>query len=114
MEVNKRAGREEELRRKVKETIDRYESVFNVPLSTEALESFLNYSEENNRNVFLTGRIGVLSDMDVKYLRNVLKENTKGTNRAINDPLPDPEALEGLDDIEDGSNESDDIADFSA
>lgn len=99
MSENKRAGREEELRKKVKECIERYESVFGTPLTTEALKSFLDYSEADNRNIFLRGRIGVLSDTDVGYLRLVLKENAKGTK--IKDPLPDEDALEDLEDISD-------------
>ena len=99
MTENKRAGREDELRRKVKESIERYESVFGVPLTTEALKAFLDYSEEHNRNTFLVARIGVLSDADVGYLRNVLKENAKGTK--LKDPLPDVDALSELDDVDD-------------
>jgi hypothetical protein len=106
MSENKRAGREEELRKKIKEVIERYESVFGSPLTTEALKDFLDYSEAQNRNTFLVDRVGVLSDMDVKYLRNVLKENKKGTR--IKDPLPDVDALSDLDDVED------ELADLSA
>ena len=103
MSENKRAGREEELRRKVKEVIERYESVFGAPLTTEAFKAFLDYSEAQNRNTFLVDRVGVLSDMDVKYLRNVLKENKEGTR--IKDPLPDEDALDALDELDDVDEE---------
>lgn len=97
--TNKRAGREEELRKKVKDVIERYEAVFGKPLTTEALKEFLDYSEKQNRITFLVDRVGVLSDMDVEYLRHVLKENVKGSK--IKDPLPDEDALEDLEDVSD-------------
>lgn len=112
MSENKRAGRETELRQKVKDCIERYEDVFGKPLTTEALKKFLDYSEEQNRNIFLTGRIGVLSDMDIVYLRRVLKENVKGTK--IKDPLPD-ESLSDLDEVDEADLPSDDegLQDFT-
>lgn len=72
---NKRAGRDKELRGKIKSALDRYEAVFGKPLSTEVLHEFLDESEKNNRIQFLKDRVGVLSDQDVKYLRELLDEN---------------------------------------
>ncbi len=108
MSENKREGRETELRKRVKECIERYESVFGKPLTTEALKFFLDESEKDNRNEFLRSRIGVLSDMDITYLRRVLKENVKGTK--LKDPLPEEEIPE-LDDIEESGIEE--LQDFT-
>ena len=108
MSENKREGRETELRKRVKECIERYESVFGKPLPTEALKFFLDESEKDNRNEFLRSRIGVLSDMDITYLRRVLKENVKGTK--LKDPLSEEEIPE-LDDIEESGIEE--LQDFT-
>ena len=62
---NKRAGREEELRKKLKAAIERYETVFATPLSTQTLLEFLEYSAQQERMKFLVDRVGVLSLMDV-------------------------------------------------
>lgn len=72
---NKRAGREKELRGKLKETLTRFEDVFGRVLSPSVLKEFLDESEKHNRISFLRDRMGMLSDMDVQYLRNILKEN---------------------------------------
>lgn len=81
---NKRAGREQELRNKLKATVNRYEDVFAKPLTTSVLKEFLDESEKNNRMVFLRDRMGMLSDQDVNYLRNVLKENVAGSSAPVN------------------------------
>ena len=72
---NKRAGRDKELRGKVKNALARFESVFNKPLSTEVLNEFLDYCETQNRIQFLRDRVGDLSDQDVKFLRELINEN---------------------------------------
>lgn len=100
---NKRAGRESELRKKLKASLSRYEDVFKKPLSVNALEEFLDESEKNNRLVFLKDRIGVLSDQDVKYLRDFLKEQGKGE---VEVEVGDSDSLEELSEIDD-----DDIVD---
>lgn len=80
---NKRAGREQELRVKMKGAIERFESVFGRALSAVVLKEFLDESEKHNRISFLRDRMGVLSDVDVGYLRNVLKENLKSPSTSI-------------------------------
>lgn len=94
---NKRAGREQELRNKLKATVNRYEDVFAKPLTTSVLKEFLDESEKNNRMVFLRDRMGMLSDQDVNYLRNVLKENVAGSSAPVKAA---PKEVE-LDDVED-------------
>ncbi len=73
---SRRAGRDKELRTKLKNVLDRFEAVFNKPLSVDVLHEFLDESEKHNRIQFLKDRIGVLSDQDVSFLRNVLSENS--------------------------------------
>lgn len=92
---NRRAGREEELRKKAKEAIKRYEDVFAKPLSTALLKEFLDWSEQQTRLTFLRDRLGVLSDTDVRYLRNFLKEN----GAVDEDPsdLVDPPSVDDID-----------------
>lgn len=78
---NRRAGREEELRSKLKATVARYEDVFGKSLTAGGLKEFLDESEKRNRLSFLTDRLGMLSDVDISYLRNILKENIVGSDR---------------------------------
>lgn len=104
---NKRAGREDELRTKLKDTLQRFEHVFNKPLTTTVLKEFLDESEKWNRLNFLKDRMGVLSDMDVKYLRNILKENVAASTKEV---AVDDKALEDISDID----IDDDIEELSA
>lgn len=100
--INKRAGRDAELREKLKATQDRYEEVFGKPLSLIALKDFLDDSEKQNKFNFLRDRLGVLSDLDVSYLRNVLKENV------VNKTVPASNESPDLDDVnldEDGDED---------
>ena len=70
---NKRAGRETELKNKMKGTIERYESVFGKPLDVKTILDYLTHEELNNKMVFMRDRMGVLSDADVGFLRNMVK-----------------------------------------
>lgn len=93
--VNKRIGREKELKKKIKAAIDRYETVFGKPLSAGALKEFCDYCEKENRMVFLRDRIGRLSDVDSTFIRGLLKE-TAASNEV--QPRIDTEDLEEVDD----------------
>lgn len=95
---NKRVGRENELRQKLKDTVKRFEDVFAKPLSTVVLKEFLDESEKNNRMIFLKDRMGQLSDADVNYLRNVLKENVVSTTKAA---VVSSDELDDVDDVDD-------------
>lgn len=96
--LNKRAGREDELRKKMKEVIQRYKDVFSSDLTTNVLKDFLVDSRKANKNNFLRDRIGVLSDIDIDYLETILKENVKDS--ALQDPTDEENALEDLDDLD--------------
>lgn len=109
---NKRAGREKELRQKVRDATDRFESVFGRPLSVGVLREFLDESRKHNRLVFLKDRVGILSDADVDFLENVLKENSKQPESKLQTLVDDqPEDVEF-----DGSENADDLdeADLSS
>ncbi len=93
---NKRIGRESELRKKVKDAMQRHVDVFGKELTVEGLREFLDESEKQNRLTFLRDRIGMLSDLDVKFIRDVLK-GSKGANIAV----VDTESLDELDEISD-------------
>ena len=108
MSNNKRIGRETELRKKIKDTADRFEGVFGKPLSPKILHQFLDHSEEHNRNQFLVDKIGVLSDADVHFLRSVLKENVSSAS-AEEDVEESPEQVD-IDDLEDLDTDIHDLA----
>lgn len=93
---NKRLGREKELRRKMRDCMDRFESVFGKPLSTGIILEFLDESEKHNRLTFLKDRIGLLSDWDVEYIRTVLKAASKSPELVPD--IEDAESDEGDDD----------------
>jgi len=99
MSENKRIGRETELRKKVKETADRFEGVFGKPLSPKILNEFLDHSEKHNRNQFLVDKIGVLSDADVHFLRSVLKENV--SDKSMEEESEAPAGQVDIDDLDD-------------
>lgn len=105
MAENKRAGREDELRKKLKAACDRYESVFGKPLGVAELKDFLDFSEAQNKRVFLTDRIGVLSDQDVAYLRNVLKENVS-TSPAQPVQVATAEDVDSIEEIDEDGDDS--------
>lgn len=86
---NKRSGREKELRKKIRNAMERYESVFGKPLSAGIIEEFLDESEKHNRITFLKDRVGLLSDWDVDYIRKVLKAGAKS-----------PEVVPEIEDVE--------------
>lgn len=73
--INKRAGREKEIRKKIRQAIDRYELAFGKPLSPAVLKEFLVRSKQENQFVFLRDRVGVLSDQDCEYAMQILQEN---------------------------------------
>ena len=101
---NRRAGREDELRKKLKATVQRYEDVFAKPLTTSVLKEFLDDCEHHNKMTFLRDRMGLLSDQDVAYLRNVLKENVANafSVAATNKPSEmDVEELEDVSELDD-------------
>ena len=75
--VNKQAGRQEELRKKMKDTIERYESVFSKPLSVAYLREFLAEESKQEGFRFLRDRLGFLSGTDIKYLRNIVDDRAK-------------------------------------
>jgi len=91
--INKRVGRERELRKKLREAVDRYELTFHKPLSPLVLKEFLVESKKHNQLVFLRDRVGVLSDQDCDYLMHILKENPVNEST-----VPVQVALDELDD----------------
>ena len=97
--VNRRLGREKELRKKMRLALERFESVFAKPLSVNVIKEFLDHSEKQNRLVFLTDRLGVLSDQDVAYVRTLLKEVT--VSPELQPELPTEEIEEITEDMED-------------
>lgn len=101
MSENKRAGRDKELRKKMRAALDRYESVFGKPLSAKVLNEFLDESEKRNRLTFLTDRIGVLADQDVKYLRELVNENVASpeTELSVDVTEESVQQIEEIDDI---------------
>lgn len=80
---NRRAGRETELRKKMLATVARFEDVFKKALTPVLLRQFLDAEEVRNRHNFLRDRLGELSDTDIGYLRNVLKENVVDDTRTL-------------------------------
>ena len=69
---NRRAGREEELSKKLKLAVDRFESVFSKPLTVKVILEYLAHEEFRNRVKFLRDRIGELTDADVGFLRKLI------------------------------------------
>lgn len=97
---NKRLGRENELRVKLKAALDRYEAVFGKPLSVSFLSEYLTDAEKQNKYIFLKDRIGMLSDQDVKYLRFVLAENKSAPDHEVKVATEDETDLSELEDID--------------
>lgn len=100
---NKNLGRQKELVRKLKLTCDRYESVFDKPLTVDELEYFLDEEWKRDRLSFLRDRMGQLSQTDIIFLRDHLKRSTTSKE------LP-PELNENLEEIEDGETEEDAVS----
>jgi hypothetical protein len=98
---SKRIGRDTELRNKLKEASERYESVMGAPLSVDVLKRFLDESEWNNKFLFLRDRIGVLSDADVGFVRQILKVSVR----------PVPVSEEAVEELSEGLEEVD-VADL--
>lgn len=78
-----RAGRQEELRRRLKETTDRYEAVFGRELQLPELKEYIEHAAKQDRYRFLHQRLGDLSEVDCKYLMDLLGavEAPKGRGR---------------------------------
>jgi len=95
---NKRAGREAELREKLKKAMQRYEDVFGKPLTVATLKMFLDESEKKNTLDFLKNRIGEpISDVDIEYMRSILKENVATpVNKSVS---VDTSGIDELDDL---------------
>lgn len=72
--VNRLAGRQKELRDRMKKTIDRYEAVFGKPLSVKVLKDFLHEEKKEEFKVFMRDRMGTLSGSDITFLLAVLDE----------------------------------------
>lgn len=102
---NKRLGREQELRLKMKAALDRYEAVFGKPLSVQFLSQYLTDAEKNNKYVFLKDRVGELSDQDVKFLRFILAENSSAPETEVKVVTDEDNTLENLEDIEEDFTE---------
>ena len=99
--MNDRLGREQELREKLKATVERYENVFGKQLTVGNLKDYLDEEEKKNKLDFLRGRMGLLSDTDIGYMRNILKENAKAPNTAS------PKVVSALTDIDEDEIEED-------
>lgn len=73
MSANRRAGREKELRAKLKACADRYETVFGKTLSVNDIRFFCDEEEKREKLTFLRDRVGQLSFADVGYVRQIIK-----------------------------------------
>lgn len=89
---NRLAGRQIELRKKMKESLERYDAVFGRSLSVKELKDFLAEEAKQEKWRFLRDRLGLLSDTDIKFLREIIDSGTALSAEAppeIDDELED-------------------------
>lgn len=65
------------LKKRLKATADRYESVFNKPLTVEELQFYLAEEKKRCRLDFLRDRMGVIGDTEIAYLESIISEYGK-------------------------------------
>lgn len=92
--INRRVGREKELRQRMKDTLSRYEAVFGKVITVKELREWLIEEGKEEKRQFLRDRMGFLSNVDTSFLLRVIDD-------AGGAPEMPPEVLDEMDEIED-------------